>query len=94
MSNITSIKMTILEGNCFDDAHAKAFASWAEAELQRRYPAADVRVDLVVNTSGASPRASVDAGDDYAAEENVQDECDRLGEDWARAGWPGVEVAE
>lgn len=95
MTTITRIDYTFNSDSCGDDDTAGAFASWAEAELQRRYPEAHVDVTADTCTSGHEQPARVDCdSDDYAdeaaAEETVREEISRLWEQWERAGWPGV----
>jgi hypothetical protein len=93
MSQITAIDYTFHADSCGDDETAAAFGRWAEAELQRRYPDASVRVEVSYRTSGVEPVPSVetDAQDLIErdrAEDAVQAEIRRLWADWERAGWP------
>lgn len=96
--NITRIDYTFNSDSCGGDDTAGAFAAWAEAELQRRYPAARVSVTADYRTSGHEAPARVDCdSDDYAdeadAEEAVREVIAGLWEGWERAGWPGAAEA-
>jgi hypothetical protein len=92
VTRVTSISYKFHSDSCGDDETAAAFGRWAEAELQRRYPDADVRVGISYNTSGARPPVRVNTNaTDWAESGRIEsetcDKVDRLWADWERAGW-------
>ncbi len=96
MTQPTHITLTLLEGNFEFDGEAQAFAQFAEARLAELFPDTESRVKLVLRTSGMTPRPVV-SFDSSVTGENLQfltdgviETLDRLGDDWANAGCPGI----
>lgn len=92
MSNVTSIKVEILEGNCGSATieEIERYAKNVQEKLEELYPGATVETEIVRNTSGSgrAPLVIGGAGDEQDTVARVVQDVWKDGSFWSTEAIP------